>query len=315
MDKNGQQEKYDMITVGAGPAAFSAALYAVRYRLDTLILGQMPGGTMTEAHKVCNFPTETEISGPELAQKMQQTATHHGAEMKSKTVREINPGDEYFEVITTDGESYYSLTTLMAIGTKRRKLDVLGEKEFLGRGISYCATCDGMFYKDKTVAVIGGSDSALTAALYLADVAEKIYLIYRGDELKGGKAWRDQVKDNSVIEVLYNTQIQSVEGENKVEKISVESPEGPQDIEVNGVFVEVGAEPDTKLLDPLGIEKDDKGFIDVARDQSTNIPGIWAAGDITNGSNGFRQIITAASEGAIAAESISRYFQKKKDRS
>ena len=299
-----------MITIGAGPAAFSAALYAVRYRLNVLVIGEMPGGTVMEAHKICNFPTETEISGPELVQKMQQSSEHHGAELKQDTVNSVEKKKDYFEITTQGGEVYRTLAVLMASGTRRRSLNVDGEAEFMGRGISYCATCDGMFYKDKTTAVVGGSDSAMTAALYLADVAEKVYLVYRGSELRGDKVWIDQVKESPNIEIFYDTEIISIEGENKVESIKLSTRGEERLFEVNGVFIEVGSDPSTELADSMGVEKDDKGFLKVYSNQATNIEGLWAAGDITNGSNGFRQIITAASEGAIAAESIARYIQK-----
>lgn len=302
---------YDLITVGAGPAGFSAALYAVRYRLSTLVIGQMPGGTAGEAHKICNFPTEIEITGPEIGQKMYSAATHHGAEVVMDTVSHITKADDVFILETVNGDKYRSKAVLAAVGTKRRNLGVPGEAELFGRGVSYCATCDGMFYRNRKVAVIGGSDAALTAALYLADVAKHVHLIYRGDSLRGDGVWIEKVQNNENITIHYNKVVSSIVGEKKVEGLNIESPEvgTPENLEIEGVFIEIGSKPGASLFTSLELELDDKGYIKVEADQRTNVEGLWAAGDITNGSNGFRQIITAAAEGAIAAEDISRYLR------
>lgn len=304
---------YDLIIIGGGPAGFSAALYAVRYQLRTLIIGQMPGGTAAEAHKICNFPTEVEISGGEIAQKMYTAATHHGAEMVFDTVDSIEQTREGNVTVHTDGGATYTgRTLLVAVGTQRRTLDVPGEEHLFGRGVSYCATCDGMFYKDRTVAVVGGSDAALTAALYLADVAEHVHLVYRGDALRGDQVWAEQVSNNKNITVHYNTHATRIDGDDAVESMAVTKgdDERSENISVGGVFIEIGAVPNTELFTPMGVETDAKGYIHVGEDQRTNIDGVWAAGDITDGSNGFRQIITAAAEGAIAAQDISTYIQK-----
>ncbi|MGM0629098.1 MAG: NAD(P)/FAD-dependent oxidoreductase [Patescibacteria group bacterium] len=311
MEEKGQ--KYDLIIVGAGPAGLTGALYATRYKLKVLVIGKMPGGTATEAHRVCNFPTEKDITGPELSQKMYSTATYQGAEVVMDSVDKIERSGGLFEIKTDSGKVYRSKALLAAVGTERQKLNIEGEEEFIGRGISYCATCDGMFYRDKTVAVIGGGNSATTAALYLADVAEKVYLIYRGEELKGDRVWIDNVKNNENISVLYDTELDKIKGNEKVEALEIISKKegSKKDIRVDGVFIEIGSKPILDLFEDLDVQKDEKGYIKVGPDQKTNIDMLWAAGDITNSSNGFKQIITAAAEGAIAASDISDELRKR----
>ncbi|MGM0482377.1 MAG: NAD(P)/FAD-dependent oxidoreductase [Patescibacteria group bacterium] len=311
MEEEGQ--KYDLIIIGAGPAGLTGALYAARYKLKVLVIGNMPGGTATEAHRVCNFPTEKEITGTELSQKMHSTATYQGAEVVMDNVDKIEKNEGSFKIKTDSGKIYGSKALMVAVGTKRQKLNIEGEEEFVGRGISYCATCDGMFYRGKTVAVIGGANSATTASLYLADVAEKVYLIYRGGELKGDRVWIDNVKNNENITVLYDTEVEKIKGKEKAETLEVLSKKegSKKDIEIDGVFIEIGSTPSLDLFDDLGVEKDEKGYIKVGPGQKTNIDMLWAAGDITNSSNGFKQIITAAAEGAIAASDISDELRKR----
>ncbi len=306
-------KQFDLIIIGAGPAGYTASIYASRYKLSNLIIGQAPGGLAMEAHKICNFPTEKEISGVELMQKMQTVATSLGAEVLIDLVSEIEKKERAFIVKTENGQVFEAKTLLAAIGTKRRRLNLEGENKLVGKGVSYCATCDGMFYRDRVVAVIGGSDSATTSSLYLAEIAKKVYQIYRRDQLRGDPTWIEQATKHPKIEIIYNTNVVSLKGEEKLEKIVLDKPyQGKTELAVDGVFIEIGSDPNTKLLEPLGIALDKKGYIKVEADQSTNIKGLWAAGDITTGSNYFRQIITACAEGAVAAESIFKYLQRQK---
>jgi len=186
----------------------------------------------------------------------------------------------------------------------------VAEKEFTGKGVSYCATCDGFFYKGKTVAVVGGNDSAAGAAVYLADIAEKVYLIYRGDKLRAENFWVRSIEKNKKIEVLYNTNVKKIEGEQKVEKLLLDNPyAGSEELAVGGIFIEIGLEPNINLAKDFEVELDDEDYIKVDSDGRTTERGIWAAGDITTGSNKFKQIITAASEGAIAVQSIQKFLK------
>jgi len=199
----------------------------------------------------------------------------------------------------------------LALGTNRNKLNLKNEDFYLGKGLSYCATCDSMFYKDKVVAVIGGSNAATMAASMLSDVAKKVYIIYRGTELRGDQVWVEEVKSKDNIEIIYTTILIGLEGENKLERIKLSRAfNNSEYLNVDGVFVEIGSEPNIDLANKLGLELDEKGYIKVSNEQSTNMAGVWAAGDCTDASNGFNQVVTAASEGAIASNSIFSYLKK-----
>jgi len=303
--------KYSLIIIGAGPAGLTASIYASRYKIDNLIIGEVVGGLTFEAHKICNFPTEQEISGIELTEKMKNNAKSLGAILKMDKVISINRKNKLFEVVTQSGKEFYTETILLATGTERRKLNIPKENELLGKGIHYCATCDAVFYKDKTVAVVGGGDSANTASFYLAKVAKKVYQIYRKDRLKGEGLWIDQVINNKKIEVIYNREVIGLEGKEKLEKIILNSPyNGIEKININGLFIEIGTVPVKALIEELLLKTDKNGYIKVNIDQTTSKEGIWAAGDITTSSNNFHQIITACSEGAIAAESIFNFLAR-----
>lgn len=299
---------YNLIIIGTGPAGYTASIYASRYKIPHILIGKTPGGLVLEAHKICNFPTEPEIQGPELMQKFQeQLKSQHIEEITDKVIN-IKKEKGLFSIITRNHNSILSKTVLLAIGTQRRKLNVDNEDKFLGKGVSYCATCDGPFFKNKIVAVMGGSDSANTASLYLSKIASKVIQIYRKDKLRGDPTWIEQVVNNPKIEVTYNKNIQKLEGKEKLEWIILDNK---TKIKVDGLFVEIGSVPNHAFIKSLNIKADKNSYIVVNEAQQTNISGIWAAGDITTSSNGFRQIITACSEGAIAAENIFNYLMKK----
>jgi thioredoxin reductase (NADPH) len=308
-----ETEQFDLCIIGNGPAGMTAAIYAARYKVNQVLIGDLPGGLMTSSHKICNFPSEREISGMDLAQKMVEQVNALEVPQKISSVTSINQIDKIYNIVLSSGEIIKAKTVLLATGTKHRHLGLPNEKSLTGRGVSYCATCDAMFYKDKIVAVIGGGDSASTAALYLAQVASQVYQIYRGESLRGETAWVDQVKANKKISVIYNTQIAELLGDQKLTGIKLDKPfEGKNELAVDGVVVDVGSEPDLDLINQLSIETDSSHYIMTKNDQTTSREGVWAAGDITTNSNSFRQIVTACSEGAVAAENIFKYLQKNK---
>jgi thioredoxin reductase (NADPH) len=308
------KKEYPLIIIGAGPAGMTASIYASRYKVDNLIIGQSLGGMMSEAHKVGNFPTEIEISGLELSDKMQKHAESLGAAIVGDTVVDIKKNDDGLFLISTENDQeFLTKTVLLACGTEHRKLDLPNERKFLGNGVSYCATCDAMFYKNKITAVVGGANGAIAAALYLSEVADKVYLIYHGEKLDGETVLIDQILNNKKIIVVLNAKVKELLGEKYLEEIIVDQiADGSEKIKVDGLFIEIGAIPQRYLIDKLKLTVDDNGRVKVDRDQKTNQLGVWAAGDITDGSNNFRQIITASSEGAIAAENIFRFLQDKK---
>lgn len=301
---------YDLIIIGGGAAAYTASIYASRFKINHLIIGEVLGGLASTAHKIENYPTENGISGIELMTKMQKRVEGFETKIEMDKVIEVKKEDDFFNLKTQNNKEYKAKSILLATGTKHRKLGLKNEADYVGRGVSYCATCDAMFYKEKIVAVLGGSDSANTASLYLADIADKVYQIHRGKELKGEVAWIEQIKNNSKIEVIYNTNIIEIIGDNKIEKIKLDTPYQNQNkLNIDGLFIEIGSEPDYDLLTKLNINTNEQGYVIIKEDQSTSIKGIYAAGDITTGSNNFRQIVTACSEGAIAVNSIFKYIK------
>ena len=216
-----------------------------------------------------------------------------------------------FKVELISHKNFSAKAIILASGTTHRHLGLDNEKEFLGRGLSYCATCDGMFFKNKIVGVVGGSDSALTSALYLSDIAKQVYLIYRGQKLRGEPIWAEKISQQKNIEILLETNITKLNGEEKLTGIELDKPyQNKNQIELDGLFIEIGHTPDLgDYVEKLKIDLNEQGHIKVGPDQKTTCQGIWAAGDITTNSNGFRQIITACAEGAIAAENVFHYIQ------
>lgn len=305
---------YDLIIIGAGPAGLTASIYASRYKINHVVIGEIPGGLISQAHNVCNFPTYKEINGFELMEKMKNHAESLGGEVMSmEKIVKIEKEDKVFKLETESGKSLEAKSVLLATGTKYRKLGLEDEPRLIGRGVAYCATCDAMFFKDKIVGVVGGGNSAMTAALYLSEVAQKVYLIVRGDKLKGEMVWVDNILANKKIEVLFETNVLKLNGENKLESVELDKEvAGSNTLNLDGFFIEIGTEADTTLSDMLGVELD-RGYIVVDSRQKTNIEGLWSAGDITTGSGLFRQVITACSEGAVAVYDIFSYLQKKKE--
>jgi thioredoxin reductase (NADPH) len=303
---------YDIAIVGSGPAAYSASIYASRYKLSNIIFGKIVGGTISEAHMVCNYPGLQDISGIELSAKFEKQAKDLGAGIAYESVVDIKKVDGIFHVYTDRNNQFEAKTVILTTGTERNKLMLPDEEKYLGKGLSYCATCDAMFYRDKTVAVVGGKNAAVMSATMLSDIAKKVYLIYRGTELLGEPMWVDQLMARKNVEIILKTLPIGLEGENRLERIKLSQPyNGEQYVNVDGVFIEIGSEPDGLFADILGLEVDGKKYIKVDQTQATNVEGIWAAGDCTTASNGFRQVVTAVGEGGIAANAIFKYLSKR----
>ena len=295
---------YDLIILGSGPAGLSASIYASRYKINHLVIGSEIGGYLNEIHKVENYPGFESISGTELGQKMASHAKSFGAEIRQEVVEHIEKENKVFEVKTNLG-SYQTKFLIYSIGTSAKKLGIPGEDEFRGRGVSYCATCDGPFFKDKNVVVVGGANSAAVATLMLAEHAEKVTMFYRGEKPRCTPTYLEQMQQNPKIEIVCCTNLKEIGGKNKVEKIVLDNPyNGSDEFETDGIFIEIGSNPNNSLIMTLGIKTNQQGYIKTESDQSTSLEGFYAAGDITTNSDGFRQIITATAEGAIAVYSI-----------
>ncbi len=303
-----ESKEYDLVIVGGGPAGFTAGIYAARYKLKTLIVAESFGGYVAEASEIENYPGFIKINGSELAEKFKAHAEAFGVVTKQASVVEIKKENSIFLVRDSDNNVYKAKAVILALGTKRRKLNIPGEDEFLGKGVSYCATCDAPFFKGKIVGVVGGSDAAAKAALLLANYASKVYIIYRRDKLRAEPMTTEAVEKNEKIEIVYNANVVKLLGSKKLEKVVLDNG---NELSMDGLFIEIGGIPSSSLASELGVKTDEKGYIIVNADQSTNVEGVFAAGDITTNSNKLQQIITAAAEGAIAAESAYEFIRKK----
>jgi thioredoxin reductase (NADPH) len=293
---------YDVIILGAGFAGYTAAIYCARYNLKTLVIAKQPGGAIVNSSKVENYPGFKSIPGFELMQKFEEQAKEFGAEMLVNEVIGVVKEKSDFKVVTRDQNGHLAKAIIIATGTERRKLDVPGAKEYDGKGIHYCATCDAAFYKNKTVAVIGGSNSAAHSALLLGRHARKVYVIYRGNDLRCEPMVKDQMKDQSHIEIMCGYNVTHVHGKDFVEKVTLDKPyKDKHELAVDGLFVEIGSVPSSAIAKELGVDINPGHEIVVDAHCATNVKGIFAAGDVTN--TILKQGITAAAQGAIAATS------------
>mgnify|MGYP005757981579 FL=1 len=301
---------YDLVIIGSGPAGMSAAIYAKRAMLDTLLLEKeyMPGGQVIQTYEVDNYPGIPKTNGMELSSKFAEHAKELGIETKVAEVTDIMPDGDVKEIILKDGEKIRTKTIILATGAVHRTLGVPGEKELAGMGVSYCATCDGAFFRNKVTAVVGGGDVALEDAIFLSRMCEKVYLIHRRDELRGAKILQNQVKNSDKIEIIWNSVVTKINGDNKVESIQIENVDRHVDktLDVDGIFIAVGTKPVSELLKGR-LEMDDQGYIRAGEDGITNLPGIFAGGD--GRTKNLRQVVTAVADGANCVQSVERYLQ------
>lgn len=305
-------EHYDLVILGGGPAGLTSAIYAGRYNLKTLVIANSFGGTANLAGEIENWPGFFG-SGIELMQKFKSQAEKFGAKFLESEIEKVESDENGF-VLHLFGKEIHSKTLIIALGTEHRKLDIKGEKEFLGAGVSYCATCDGNFFRGREVAVIGGADSAAKAALYLSNICKKVHIIYRRHEMRCEPISFSRICEKENIEIHYYSQPQEIIGEEKVNGIKIKTswPEKEpieKTLNVEGVFVEIGATPATDILDEIGIEIEN-GYVIADKNMNTNISGVFAAGDVTN--NGLKQVVTAAGEGATAAKAAHDFLIKLK---
>ncbi|QJT07558.1 thioredoxin-disulfide reductase [Oceanidesulfovibrio marinus] len=295
-------EERELVIIGGGPAGMAAAVYGKRAGLDLVVLEKgICGGQILITSEIENYIGQKHISGPELAKSFREHAEYFNAEFRKSTVKAIVPRDGAFTVVSSEGE-IAAKAVIVATGAAFRRLGVKGEKEFTGAGVSYCAVCDGAFYQDSVIAVIGGGNTAVEEACYLTQFASKVYIVHRRDEFRADKMACERAACNDKVEPVWNSVLESINGSELVESITVKNVKSGElkDIEVEGVFVFVGVLPITKCLGEL-CEREEGGWVKTDAKMQTSIPGLFAAGDVRV--TPLRQVITAVSDGAIAAMS------------
>ena len=298
------EKTYDIIVLGGGPTAIGCAIYAKRFAMDVLIIGKIFGGLIATTHVVENYPAISSISGQGLMDMFKEHMNSLKIPYISDEIRAIEEIDDHFE-LHSFFQNFKTYSICIATGSIRRKLGIPGEDEYAGKGVSYCATCDGPFYKDRVVCVIGGSDSAAKEALFLAQNTSKVYIIYRGKEIRAEPINKKKVYENNKIEIIYNTNVVEIIGEGKVKSVVFDSGEM---LDVDGVFIEIGSIPNSDIAKRIGVEVNEKNEIKINRKSETNIPGIFAAGDVADAP--FKQAITGVAEGVIAAYSAFDYVKE-----
>jgi thioredoxin reductase (NADPH) len=299
-------ETYDIIIIGGGPAGLSAGLYAARRNLKVLVLSETLGGQMSLAPSVENYPGTEPISGLELAEKMKKQSEEFGCKFKLSKVVSLDLKSKIKKIKTPEKE-YSSKTIIIATGSHYRKLEAEGEDKFIGRGVSYCAVCDMPLFRNKKVAIIGGSDTAVKSAIYASEIASEVYLIHRRDQLRAEEANQKKL-EKSKVKIIWNSVVEKIGGDKLVKKIIIKNVNTNEktELELDGVFIEVGEVPTTEIVKSAGIEINEKNFIKVNENLETNLSGVFAAGDVTGS---FAQIVVAAAEGAEAATNVYLYLR------
>ncbi len=312
----GEKTDYDIVIVGGGPAGLTAAIYAARYELDTIVITKLVGGYMTEATIVDDYPGLPGIGGNELVERFVSHVRKFGVPIVTDEAVDIKREGGKWAVYTRLGKRYTGYAVVLAIGSRKRKLGVPGEDKLVGRGVSYCTTCDGPLFKDREVVVVGGGNSALISALYLAKICSRVYLVHRRNQFRAFPSYVEQALKNPKITPILNSVITEITGKEKVEAVKIKNRETGEEkiVRVDGVFIEIGLEPPTEFFKKIGIEVDETGHAITNPDMSTNLPGIYVAGDAAGGPCKYRfeQIITAAAEGAKAADAAFKYITRVK---
>jgi len=298
------EKTYDLIVLGGGPTGIGCAIYAARFAMDVLVVGKIFGGLIATTHLVENYPGITSTSGQGLMDMFKEHMNSLSIPYITDEIRSIEKADDHF-ILHSFFQKFKAKSVVIATGSERKKLGIPGEEEFAGRGVSYCATCDGPFYKDKTVCVIGGSDSAAKEALFLSQNVKKVYIIYRGEEIRAEPINKKRVEKNHKIEIIYRTNIVEIKGDNTVKSVIFDKG---TEFEVDGVFIEVGSIPNSDLAKRIGVKTNEKDEIIINRKSETNIPGIFAAGDVADAP--FKQAITGVAEGVVAAYSAFDFIKE-----
>lgn len=301
--------KTQCLIIGSGPAGLSAALYAARANLEPIVLtGMELGGQVANTDIIENYPGFPEIVGPDMVEVFQKQAEHFGTEIVFDTATEVDLSERPFRV-TTYGAEYLAETLIIATGASIRKLGIPGEEEFVGRGVSYCGTCDGHFFKEKDLIVVGGGDSALKEGNFLTRFADSVTIVHRRDELRAGVYLENKARDNPKINFLWDTVVTEILGEDSVEAVNLQNVKtGEESVRpTDGVFIFIGHIPNTDLFKDV-LETDEDGYLEVDKLMHTNVPGVYAAGEV--GDPHFQQVVTSAGMGAAAAMEAVEFLEE-----
>ncbi|MBU2523761.1 FAD-dependent oxidoreductase [Patescibacteria group bacterium] len=288
----------DLIIIGGGVAGMGAAIYAKRFGMNVTVFAELLGGTITLTHLVENYPGFKSLSGLELANNIIDHAKSVGTEIINQQITEVTKNNDIFNLTAANGEKYEAKSIIFATGTKHKKLGVPGEAEFTNKGVSYCATCDGPFFKNKVVGIVGGSDSAVKESLLLAEHCKHVYIIYRGEQVRAEPINMDRMKSKNNIEVIKGSNVVEILGDNIINKVKLDTG---KEIDLEGLFIEIGGIPRTKIAKDIGVELNEKSEIIIDKESRTNVPGAYAAGDCCN--TAWKQAIVGVAEGTFAAYS------------
>jgi len=304
-----QLEVFDVVIVGSGVAGYSAGMYCGRFNMKTLVVGDLPGGVITTTHLVENYPGILSITGQDMGLVFMEHAKMFGAVLKNGRVKTVEKttgpnGEENCFKVSTSRDSYFGKTVIFATGTEHKKLGVPGEVEFNAKGVSYCALCDGAFFKEKDVIIVGGGDSSAIEALILAEHCKKVTMLVRKDVLRAEPVNLEKVLKNPKIEVRFMVEVAEIKGDEKVKSVLLKNGE---ELQAEGVFVAIGHIPLSAIAKELGVECDSHGQIKINRRSETSMPGVFAAGDVVD--SPFKQAITGASEAVVASYFAHQYLQ------
>lgn len=309
MAKQKSPELFDVAIIGAGPAALSASVYASRYKLSNLVIGPELGGYVSTTHLVEDYLGYQSVTGLDLSKDFVKHAESFGATIAAEKVTEVKRDGDAFVLKSWADKEYRARSLILATGTNHNKLGIPGEDKFEGRGVSYCVTCDAGFFKGKPVVIVGGGDSSAKGALHLSEFASEVFLVHRRKEFRSEPTWIDRLKQRKNVTFVLENEVTEVLGENNVTGAKLKQPfKGKSELRIDGFFVEIGSTPDRTLPDMLGVKVKESNYVIVNGHQRTSAELVWAAGDNTTGSALFRQIITAAAEGSVAAGDIYEYL-------
>lgn len=306
-----QRKKYDVIVLGSGPAGLTAAIYTARAKLQTLVIsGNLPGGQLMTTSDVENYPGfPNGIFGPELMMNMRQQAERFEATVMDDTATQVDFQHKPFRILTTDRE-FEAEAVIVATGASPRKLGLKSEETFGGKGVSYCATCDGPFFKGEDLVVVGGGDSAVEEATFLTKFAKSVHLVHRRDKLRASRILQERAFDNPKIKFLWNSVVTGISGDNKVHSVTVQDVNSNETkkLEVGGIFIAIGHIPNTEVFKGQ-LDMDEAGYLKITNHTHTSIEGVFAAGDVHD--HRYRQAVTAAGFGCMAAMDVEKYLQEK----